>query len=108
LSHWLFLGAPFLIFYLALLSWLVLPSDFGLSLSEVRGGGRTPCNHSNFGIKCLWRDFLGWAANSKYPFLGSLGSAAQMISYAVSFSLIILTFSVIQFGSSFKSITGDS
>jgi NADH:ubiquinone oxidoreductase subunit H len=34
--------------------------------------------------------FAGWAANSKYPFLGSLRSTAQMISYSVSLSIIIL------------------
>lgn len=89
-SHWLFLGAPFLTFYLALLNWLVLPLDQGLAISELVGGGiLVLVAISELGIYGII--YSGWAANSKYPFLGSLRSTAQMISYSVSLSLIILT-----------------
>jgi NADH-quinone oxidoreductase subunit H len=83
------LGAPFLTFYLSLLNWLVLPLDLGLAISEVLGGGIliliAISELSIYGVI-----FSGWAANSKYPFLGSLRSTAQMISYSVSLSLMIL------------------
>lgn len=40
-SHWLFLGAPYIAFYLALLNWLVLPLDYGLVLSDTTSAGGT-------------------------------------------------------------------
>lgn len=87
-SHWLFLGAPFLTFYLALQNWLVLPQNPGLAQSELMGGGiLIILAISELGIYGV--QYAGWAANSKYPFLGSLRSTAQMISYSVSQSLII-------------------
>lgn len=89
-SHWLFQGAPFLTFYLALLNWQVLPLDYGIALSEVVGGGilviLAISEQSIYGVL-----YAGWAANSKYPFQGSIRSTAQMISYSVSQSLIILS-----------------
>ena len=85
----LFLAAPYLIFFLALLNWLILPLDENLILSELYGGGIlifiTISELSIYGIL-----FSGWSANSKYPFLGGLRSTAQMISYSVSLSLIFL------------------
>lgn len=88
-SHWLFLGAPFLTLYLALQNWLVLPLDYGLAVSELLGGGLliivAISELSIYGII-----YSGWSANSKYPFLGALRSTAQLISYSVSLSLIML------------------
>ena len=82
-SIWIFLGAPFIGFYLALLNWLVLPLDQGLALSELIGGGiLVLIAISELNIYSVL--FSGWSANSKYPFLGSLRSTAQMISYSVS------------------------
>ena len=89
-SNWLFLGAPYLTFYLALQNWQVQPLDQGLSLSEIMGGGiQIIIAISEQGIYGVI--YSGWAANSKYPFLGSQRSTAQMISYSVSLSLIFLT-----------------
>jgi NADH-quinone oxidoreductase subunit H len=69
---------------------LVLPLDYGVALSEILGGGiLVIVAISELGIYGVI--FSGWAAASKYPFLGSLRSTAQMISYSVSLSLIILT-----------------
>jgi NADH-quinone oxidoreductase subunit H len=69
-SHWIFLGAPFLTFYLALVNWVVLPLEFGIAISEVLGGGIliiiAISELSIYGVI-----FSGWAANSKYPLLGS-------------------------------------
>ncbi len=87
-NHWLFLGAPFLTFYLALQNWSVQPQERGLAQSEQLGGGIqiiiAISEQSIYGVQ-----YAGWSANSKYPFLGSLRSTAQMISYSVSQSLII-------------------
>lgn len=89
-NNWFFLGAPFITFYLALLNWLVLPLANGLAISELTGAGIliiiAISELSIYGVL-----LGGWAANSKYPFLGSLRSTAQMISYSINLSLIILT-----------------
>ena len=88
-SHWLFQGAPFLTFYQALQNWQILPQDNGLAQSELMGGGiQILIAISEQGIYGV--QYAGWAANSKYPFQGSLRSTAQMISYSVSLSQIIL------------------
>ncbi len=85
-----FQQAPYISFYLALLSWLVLPQNQGIALSELQGGGLliqvAISEVSIYGVI-----FSGWSANSKYPFQGSLRSTAQMISYSISQSLIQLT-----------------
>lgn len=89
-SHWFFQGAPFITFYLALQNWQVLPLDYGVALSELLGAGiQVLIAISELSIYGVI--YSGWAANSKYPFLGSLRSTAQMISYSVSQSLIFLT-----------------
>ena len=88
-SNWLFLFTPFVAFYLALLNWLVLPLDSGLVLSELVGGGLLILiANSELGIYGVI--LSGWSANSKYPFIGSLRSTAQMISYSCSISLLLL------------------
>ena len=82
--------APYIGFYLALLSWQVLPLNQGVALSELLGGGLqiliAISEMSIYGVI-----FSGWSANSKYPFQGALRSTAQMISYSISQSLILLT-----------------
>lgn len=89
-NHWLFIIAPFLTFYLALLNWLVLPLDFGISLSELYGGGiLIILAISELGIYGII--YSGWSSNSAYSFIGALRSTAQMISYSISQSLIIQT-----------------
>jgi NADH-ubiquinone oxidoreductase chain 1 len=79
----LFILAPFLSFYLSLLNWMFMPLDQDLSFSDLNGAGIliliAISELSIFGIL-----YAGWAANGKYPLLGSLRSTAQMISYSVS------------------------
>ena len=86
----LFLFSPFILFYLALLNWIFLPLNSNLSITEIEGGGIliliAITELSIFGVL-----YAGWAANSKYPLLGSQRSTAQMISYSINLSLIILT-----------------
>nr|YP_009659073.1 NADH dehydrogenase subunit 1 [Chytriomyces confervae]QCQ69071.1 NADH dehydrogenase subunit 1 [Chytriomyces confervae] len=89
-SNWLFFSMPFFTFYLALLNWLVIPLDFGVAVGELVGGGLLIILAiSELGIYGVI--FSGWSANSKYPFIGALRSTAQMISYSVGLSIIILT-----------------
>lgn len=84
----LFVGAPMLLFYLALLNWIFIPVDFGLSITHISYGLLViiAINEvSVFGVI-----FSGWSANSKYPLIGSLRSTAQLISYSISMSLVFL------------------
>jgi NADH-quinone oxidoreductase subunit H len=73
-----------------LLNWLVLPLDQGVAISELIGGGiLLVIAISELNIYSVL--FSGWSANSKYPFLGAMRSAAQLISYSVSLSVIMLS-----------------
>ena len=86
----IFLAAPYLIFFFAQLNWIILPLSENVMISDLKGAGIlifiTISELSIYGVI-----FSGWSANSKYPFLGSLRSTAQMISYSVSLSLIQLS-----------------
>ena len=84
----LFLGAPFMTFLLALISWAVIPFDEGVVLSDLNLG--IPYIFAISSLEVYGVIMGGWASNSKYPFLGSLRSAAQMISYEVSIGLVII------------------
>lgn len=88
-SNVIFLGAPLVLFYLSLLSWLVLPVDLGVAISPMAYGILYLLAISELGIWGVV--YSGWSANSKYPLIGSLRSTAQMLSYSVSLGLIILT-----------------
>lgn len=69
---------------------MVLPLDYGIAVTEQMGGGiLIIIAISEQGIYGVI--YSGWASNSKYPFLGSLRSTSQMISYSVAQSLIIQT-----------------
>ncbi|MEM7470841.1 MAG: NADH-quinone oxidoreductase subunit NuoH [Pseudomonadota bacterium] len=83
-----FMLAPMLAFVLAMISWAVIPfndtwvlADLNVAILYVFAIGSLEVYGVIMG---------GWASNSKYPFLGSLRSAAQMISYEVSIGLIII------------------
>ena len=86
----LFRLTPYIGFVLALVNWLVLPLDSGLALSELPAAGLLILIAiSELSIYSII--LSGWSANSKYPLLGSLRSTAQMISYSITLSLIILS-----------------
>ena len=83
-----FILAPLLAFVLAMISWAVIPfndtwvlADLNVAVLYIFAIGSLEVYGVIMG---------GWASNSKYPFLGSLRSAAQMISYEVSIGLIII------------------
>jgi NADH-quinone oxidoreductase subunit H len=84
-----FLFAPLLTFVLAFGSWAVIPFAPGWVVSNINVGILYLLAISSLGVYGVIMG--GWASNSKYPFLGALRSAAQMVSYEVSIGLVILT-----------------
>ena len=88
-SKFLFILSPILTFALALLAWAVIPVDYKIVLSDINVGLMYIFAISSLGIYGII--VAGWSSNSRYAFLGSLRSAAQMISYEVSIGLIIIS-----------------
>jgi NADH-quinone oxidoreductase subunit H len=84
-----FLLAPFLSLILAFVGWAVVPFAPGWVVSNLNVGILYLLAMSSLGVYGIIMG--GWASNSKYPFLGALRSAAQMVSYEVSIGLIIIT-----------------
>ncbi|QFT99485.1 NADH-quinone oxidoreductase subunit H [Roseovarius sp. THAF8] len=83
-----FMMAPMASFVLAVLAWAVIPLNDGWVLSDINVAVLFVFAVSSLEVYGVIMG--GWASNSKYPFLGSLRSAAQMISYEVSIGLIII------------------
>lgn len=83
-----FILAPLVSFVLALLAWAVIPFNETWVLSNINVALLFVFAASSLEVYGVIMG--GWASNSKYPFLGSLRSAAQMISYEVSIGLIII------------------
>ena len=83
-----FFLAPMLSFVLAILAWAVIPFADGWVLADINVAILFVFAASSLEVYGVIMG--GWASNSKYPFLGSLRSAAQMISYEVSLGLIII------------------
>ncbi len=88
-SKLLFILSPILTFTLALLAWAVIPVDYKIVLSDINVGLMYIFAISSLGVYGII--VAGWSSNSRYAFLGSLRSAAQMISYEVSIGLIIIS-----------------
>ena len=88
-SKFLFIFSPVLTFALALIAWAVIPVDYKVVLSDINVGLMYIFAISSLGIYGII--VAGWSSNSRYAFLGSLRSAAQMISYEVSIGLIIIS-----------------
>ncbi|SOC10284.1 NADH-quinone oxidoreductase subunit NuoH [Rhodobacter maris] len=80
--------APMLSLVLALLAWVVIPFNDGWVMADINVAVLFVFAASSLEVYGVIMG--GWASNSKYPFLGSLRSAAQMISYEVSMGLIII------------------
>ncbi len=83
-----FMLAPLTSFVLAMIAWAVIPFNDGWVLSDLNVAILYVFAVSSLEVYGVIMG--GWASNSKYPFLGSLRSAAQMISYEVSIGLIII------------------
>jgi len=85
----IFLMAPVLTFMLSLISWAIIPFQPATVLADLNVGILYTFAVSSLGVYGIIT--AGWSSNSKYAFLGSLRSAAQMVSYEVSIGLIIIT-----------------
>jgi NADH-quinone oxidoreductase subunit H len=85
---YVFLLAPILTFVLSLIGWAVIPLSETIVISDINLGVLYLLAISSLSVYGII--MAGWSSNSKYPFLGSLRSAAQMISYEVSIGFIIV------------------
>ncbi len=85
----LFLIAPMITFILSLIAWAVIPFDSGWVLADINVGILYLFAISSLGVYGII--ISGWASNSRYPFLGALRSAAQMVSYEVSIGFVMIT-----------------
>ena len=83
-----FILAPIVTMTLALVAWAVIPMSEELILSDINVGILYLFAVSSLGVYGIIMG--GWASNSKYPFLGAIRSAAQMVSYEVSIGIIII------------------
>ena len=84
-----FILAPLVTCVLALSAWAVIPLDAGWVIADINVGILYIFAISSLGVYGVIMG--GWASNSKYPFLGALRSAAQMVSYEVSIGFVIIT-----------------
>jgi NADH-quinone oxidoreductase subunit H len=85
----IFLFAPIFTFLLSQVIWAVIPFGEGIVLADLNLGLLYIFAISSLGVYGII--IAGWSSNSKYAFLGSLRSAAQMVSYEVSIGLILIT-----------------
>ena len=84
----IFILAPIITMTLALISWAVIPFSDDFVLADINVGILYLFAVSSLGVYGIIMG--GWASNSKYPFLGAIRSAAQMVSYEVSIGIIII------------------
>ena len=84
----IFILAPIVTMTLALIAWAVIPFSEDFVLADINVGILYIFAISSLGVYGIIMG--GWASNSKYPFLGSIRSAAQMVSYEVSIGVIII------------------
>ena len=84
----IFILAPIITMTLALIAWAVIPFSESLVLADINVGILYLFAISSLGVYGIIMG--GWASNSKYPFLGAIRSAAQMVSYEVSIGIIII------------------
>ncbi len=84
----IFILAPIVTMTLALIAWAVIPFSASQVLADINVGILYLFAVSSLGVYGIIMG--GWASNSKYPFLGAIRSAAQMVSYEVSIGVIII------------------
>ena len=84
----IFIFAPIITMTLALIGWAVIPFSVKMVIADINVGILYIFAVSSLGVYGII--MAGWASNSKYPFLGAIRSAAQMVSYEVSIGIIII------------------
>ena len=84
-----FLLAPMVSAVLAIATWAVIPVAEGWAIADINVGILFIFAIASLEVYGVIMG--GWASNSKYPFLGALRSAAQMVSYEVSIGFVIIT-----------------
>jgi len=84
----IFILAPIVTMTLALVAWAVIPFSETFVIADINVGILYLFAVSSLGVYGIIMG--GWASNSKYPFLGSIRSAAQMVSYEVSIGIIVI------------------
>jgi NADH-quinone oxidoreductase subunit H len=89
----IFFFAPLISFFLSLLLWIFIPFNDNLILVDMPLGFLYNLAFSSLSIYGII--IAGWSSNSKYAFLGALRSAAQMISYEISLSFILLSLLIV-------------
>ena len=87
-SKVVFIIAPMLTFILSMIAWSVIPFSENFVIADINVGILYLFAISSLGVYGVI--MAGWASNSKYPFLGAIRSAAQMVSYEVSIGVIII------------------
>ena len=87
-NKFIFILAPIITMTLALIAWAVIPFSNEYVLADINVGILYIFAVSSLGVYGIIMG--GWASNSKYPFLGAIRSAAQMVSYEVSIGIIII------------------
>src|SRR5512138_3904025 len=85
----IFLLAPLVAATLAIAAWAVIPVNEGWAIADINVGILYVFAIASLEVYGVIMG--GWASNSKYPFLGALRSAAQMVSYEVSIGFVIVT-----------------
>lgn len=85
----MYISAPIITLLLSLVNWVLIPFDKNVVISDLNIGILFILGISSLSVYGVI--IAGWSSNSKYAFLGALRSSAQMISYEVSISIIILT-----------------
>nr|BBI37430.1 NADH dehydrogenase subunit 1 [Placozoa sp. H19 HM-2017] len=88
-NKFLYYIAPIISFTLAILAWAIVTMDQGVFLSDLDVGVLYFLAISSLSVYAIL--LSGWASNSRYPFLGAIRCAAQMISYEVAIGLIIIS-----------------
>lgn len=97
-NRFYFLLGPIIVLSLCLIIWAPIPFKLGVQIEENNYGVLYILAISSLSVYILI--YSGWSSNSKYAFLGSLRSIAQLISYEVSIGIIIM--SVLVFSNSFN------
>jgi NADH-quinone oxidoreductase subunit H len=103
-NKWLFMLAPVISVVLAFGGWAVMPFSSGWVVSDINVGVLYLFAVSSLGVYGVIVG--GWASNSKYPFLGALRSAAQMVSYEVSIGFVIVTVVILSGSMNLQTIVG--